>query len=268
MKSVLATKDNHIEYRNESSRSAIASIFELAKNVAPPEIVRDEHVVIMAGGFGKRMMPLTRSVPKPLLPIAGAPLIEHILAPLISQGFIRFTISVHHMAQCVRDWSSGYTRPELSIDIVEESSPLGTAGALSLLNLEPNSTLVVANADIITDLDYRKALAAHSRSGADATICVRNIDLTIPYGVVETEENRVRVIEEKPSQNFLIGAGMYILSEPFARRLKKKESIDMPELINREIGNGAIVHAYNSSDRWIDVGNKETYQKLIELFGR
>lgn len=260
--------ENHINYSIESGQSEIACILKNTKTVVRPETIRNESVLIMAGGFGRRMMPFTKSIPKPLLPIAGAPIIEHIIAPLISQGFVRFIISVHHMAQHVRDWVSAYAKPGISLEIVEETGPLGTAGALSLLNLTSDSPLIVANADIITDLDYRKVLSAHSSTDADVTVCTRNVNFKIPYGVVETEGTRVQSVIEKPTRRVQISAGMYVLSTAFTKRVRNEERIDMPDLIQREIKNGATVHAINTQDRWVDVGNKATYQNLIEMFGR
>lgn len=260
--------ENHINYSIESGQSEIECILKNTRDVVLPPVVRCETVLIMAGGFGRRMMPLTQNTPKPLLPIVGAPIIEHIIAPLISQGFVRFIISVHHMAQQVRDWVAAYSKPGISLETVQETGPLGTAGALSLLTLRTDAPLIVANADIITDLDYRKVLSAHSTTGADVTMCTRNVDFQIPYGVIETEGTRVQSVIEKPTRNVQISAGMYVLSAAFTKRVKRGERIDMPDLIQREIGNGAKVHATSTQDRWIDVGNKATYQKLIEMFGR
>lgn len=225
---------------------------------------RPELVVVMAGGLGQRMMPLTRDIPKPLLPIAGRAILEHIMCQMIRQGFGRFRLSVRHMADQIKDYFGDGSQWNVEIGYIDEPEPLGTAGGLSLLNLSTEDPIIVANADLITDLDYRRVIATHNASGAMLTMCTREALFQVPYGVVENLGSRVVRVEEKPTQSVTISAGMYALSPQAIRKIREGEVIDMPDLIQRLIEEGDHVEAMPIADRWVDVGRRQTYQALLD----
>lgn len=256
-----------LKHSNHANLSEAIAILEATPNAEPPANVRSESVLVVAGGRGFRMMPFTKDVPKPLLPIAGTPMIEHIVANLVRQGFVNFYVSAHHMVDQIYQWAADYQVKGTTITVVEEQSPLGTAGALSLLDLKSNDPLVVVNADILTDLDYSKLVDRHTLSEADATICTARYTLEVPYGVVETDCDFVVDIKEKPSTEFQVSIGSYVLSSGLIARVDKGERIDMPDLLQRELETGSKLRSDLTSAYWKDVGNKRTYQTLIETIG-
>lgn len=253
-----------MSYRVQGEQLDIEDILAQTGQTRLEGEARPELVVIMAGGLGQRMMPLTRDVPKPLLPIAGRAILEHIMCQMIRQGFGKFRLSVRHMAHQIKDYFGDGSTWNVEIEYIDESEPLGTAGGLSLLDLANNEPIIVANADLITDLDYRRVIATHHKSGALLTMCTREALFQVPYGVVENLGNRVVRVEEKPTQSVTISAGMYALSPQVVASIETGEVIDMPDLIQRLIEKGGHVEAMPIADRWVDVGRRQTYQALLD----
>lgn len=232
------------------------------ERVLPAE-KRPETVVIMAGGLGQRMMPLTRELPKPMLPLKGRPILEHVIAQMIGQGFHKFVFSVRHLADQIRDYFSDGEAWGVRIEYIEEPHRLGTGGSLAFLETDSELPIIVANADLITDLDYRKVLSSHD-AGTMVTMCTRQVEFQIPYGVVETLSDRVLSVVEKPTQSVTISAGMYLVSPRLREHIEKGEHIDMPDLIQRVIEAGHQVMDFPISDRWVDVGRRSTYERVVE----
>lgn len=160
--------------------------------------VRPNLMVIMAGGLGTRLRPQTESVPKPLLPVAGKPMLEHIIARARLHGFSHFILAVHYLGHLIEDYFGNGERLQVQIDYLREQSPLGTAGALSLLDPHPPAPFVVTNCDVITDIDYGALLDFHIRQGATATMAVRLHEWQHPFGVVQTNGVDIVGFEEKP----------------------------------------------------------------------
>lgn len=253
-----------MSYRIEGEQLDIDDILAQTAQTCLTGEARPELVVIMAGGLGQRMMPLTRDIPKPLLPIAERPMLEHIMCQMIRQGFGRFRLSVRHMADQIREHFGDGSQWNVEIGYVDEPEPLGTAGGLAFLDVAPEQPFVVANADLITDLDYRRVLEHHDETGALLTMCTREAMFQVPYGVVESLGERVLRVEEKPTQSVTISAGMYAVSPEVISRMKKGEVIDMPDLIQRLIEDGAHIASMPIADRWVDVGRRQTYQALLD----
>ncbi len=256
--------DPKMSYRVQGEELDIADILAQTEGTMLEGPPRDELVVIMAGGLGSRMLPLTRDLPKPLVPIAGRPMLEHIMCQMIRQGFGKFQFSVRHMANQIADHFKDGAQWGVEIGYIEEPEPLGTAGGLSLLNPVPDTPLIVANSDLITDLDYRRVLASHETTGALLTMCTREAVFEVPYGVIEQVGARVVGVEEKPTQSITISAGMYALSPDALGRMKHGEVIDMPDFIQRLINDGEHVSAVAIEDKWVDVGRRANYQALLE----
>lgn len=252
-----------LSYRVTGEDVDISDLISLTPNVVLAEARRPELVMIMAGGLGQRMMPLTREVPKPMLPIAGIPMLEHIIAQMIAQGFCRFSFSVRHYSDQIIDHFGDGARWGVSITYIEEPHGLGTGGSLAFLDERPDMPFIVANADLLTDLDYRKVLAFHDAESA-VTMCTRQAEFQVPYGVLETQEDRVLRVTEKPTQSVTISAGMYAVSPKLIDFIDKGERVDMPDLIQRAIEAGEVVRSMPISDRWVDVGRRDMFQRVLE----
>ena len=254
----------NMSYRIQGEQLDIADILAKTPETRLEVKPRSELVVVMAGGLGQRMLPLTDRMPKPLLPIQGRPMLEHIMCQMIRQGFGRFKFSVRHMSDQIKAHFGNGSRWNIEIDYIDEPDALGTAGGLSLLDPAPVEPIIVANADLITDLNYGRVLDRHRASGADITMCTREAVFQVPYGVIKQVGERVITVEEKPTQSVVISAGMYALSPKAIANIGHGEHIDMPDLIQRCIDHGQNVTSLAIDDRWVDVGRRQTYQALLD----
>lgn len=208
-------------------------------------------VVIMAGGRGKRLRPLTDKTPKPMLPVNGKPILEWIIKRFIDQGFKEFTISLGYLGEVIEDYFGDGLRFGCHISYVWESQPLGTAGALRLL--EPQSSFIVINADVLTSCNFNDLVRYHINSGADATIGAATHRIEIPFGVLRTKNYRLIEIEEKPAYDYPIAAGIYVFS-PQALEHLPFGSVDMPEFIEKI----PDVSVFPISGEWRDIGTPES----------
>jgi dTDP-glucose pyrophosphorylase/CBS domain-containing protein len=225
----------------------------------------DNPVFLMAGGFGSRLRPLTDACPKPMLKIGNKPIIELILQSFIYAGFHRFYISTHYLPEMITDYLGDGTQWNVSIEYVYEESPLGTGGALGLLPHEKIDTpMFLMNADVLTRVDYRSFLEFHLSNPASATICVKEHESQVPYGVVHFEGHRITQIIEKPIQRFFVNAGIYIVSPEFIRGVDNGERVDMPTLLEREIVAGRNVNMFPIHESWMDIGRPDDFIKAQE----
>ncbi len=215
---------------------------------------RPEEVVLMAGGLGSRLKERTEHTPKPLLSIGGKPILETILENFVEYGFSNFTISLGYRAQQIRDYFGDGSRWGVRIRYVEEESPLGTAGALKLLNPRPEHTFFVMNGDVLTKVNFRQMLRYHHEQKAKATMCVRGFANQIPYGVVRTEGAEITGFEEKPVQNVMVNAGVYVL-EPDVLDAMPEGRVDMPSLFDALRKNRQRSVAFPIHEYWADVGS-------------
>ena len=222
---------------------------------APTEL--ENIIVIMAGGFGKRMRPFTENCPKPMLEVAGKPILEHIVERAIADGFNKFIISLFYLPEVISDYFGDGSKWNCNISYVREASPLGTAGALSLLNPKPDKPFVVTNGDVLTDGSFSEMLEFHQANTATATMAVRQHELHNPFGVVRTEGINIIGFEEKPIQRSHINAGVYVLNADAIDLLKQDEICDMPTLFERLNTLGRSTIAYPMHAVWMDVGRPE-----------
>ena len=190
----------------------------------------------MAGGFGKRLFPLTKNTPKPMLKVKGVPILEKIILSLKKQGFQNFVLSVFYKSEMIQNHFGDGSRFNISISYIREKNPLGTAGSLGLIkkfkNTEP---ILVINGDILTHLDYKELVKSHYHSNSSATICVRSSSYKIPFGVVKVKENKLINIIEKPTETYLINAGIYIFEQKLLKHISAEKSTDMPDFIKKLI---------------------------------
>jgi dTDP-glucose pyrophosphorylase len=226
-------------------------------------------VFLMAGGFGRRLRPLTDTCPKPLLKVGGKPILETIIENFASAGFKTFYISVYYLAEQIKDYFSDGQGWGVDIKYIEEHEPLGTAGAVGLL---PDNLiqlpLIVMNADVLTQINFSQLLEHHNEQQAEATLCVREYEYQIPYGVVRQEDQRVIDIIEKPVHNCFSNAGVYVLNPSLIKKIRQQGRCDMPDLFNQQIEKGAKVSTFPISEYWMDIGREADFARAQGEFAK
>jgi len=218
--------------------------------------------VLMAGGFGKRLQPLTSSIPKPMLKVGSKPILETIVEQLVESGFKKIFISVFYKASMVQQYFGDGNKWGVEINYLIEDRPLGTAGALSLLPDDIGSLpVLVMNGDILTKVDFLHLLAFHKEQDCDLTVCVREYDFQIPYGVVEVADSRIIGLTEKPVQSVFVNAGIYVVKQNLFRARNNEATRDMTDLIERQIEEQRPVNVFPIHEYWIDIGRMEEYKR-------
>ncbi|MDP2761575.1 MAG: nucleotidyltransferase family protein, partial [Sideroxyarcus sp.] len=223
--------------------------------------VRENRVVLMAGGLGSRLSPLTDECPKPMLKVGNKPLLETILENFIEYGFHRFYISVNYMANVVKSYFGDGSRWGVDICYLHEDQRLGTAGALSLLPVKPKEALFVMNGDLLTKVNFKQLLDFHSGHHAQATMCVREYDFQVPYGVVKIDAHRITSIDEKPIQRFFVNAGIYVLEPEALDLISSNTYFDMPTLFEKLIALKKETAVFPIREYWLDVGQLADYER-------
>lgn len=225
----------------------------------PPE--RENWVFLMAGGFGTRLSPLTDTCPKPLLPVGGKPILESIIESFIAAGFRKFMISVHYMAEQIKAHFGDGSRWGITICYIEEEFPLGTAGALALLPQPIQAPIIMMNGDVLTRLDFNALLDFHQGHDADLTLCVREYDMQVPFGVVEGEDTLVTSIVEKPVHRFFVNAGVYVVSPEAIEMTRPPHRLDMPDFINQLLDAKKKVAKFPIFEYWLDIGRPSDFER-------
>jgi dTDP-glucose pyrophosphorylase len=226
----------------------------------------DNTVVLMAGGLGQRLRPYTQSCPKPLLEVAGKPMLERIIDRFIAAGFSKFVISINYKGDMIRERIGDGSTWGCQIEYVEESVKLGTAGALGLLRQRPKSPLLISNGDVLTDVNPSSLLHFHERYEAFATMCVRQYEVQIPFGVVDVNQGEIQTIHEKPTKEFHVNAGIYCLESEALDHMGKDEVIQMPDFFLRLRELGKRICAFPIHEDWMDVGRKEDLDLAHEKY--
>jgi dTDP-glucose pyrophosphorylase len=214
--------------------------------------------VVMAGGLGTRLRPLTERMPKPMLPVGDRPVMEHVLEQLQKVGISRISITTHYKPEAIVEHFGDGHRFGVEIDYVNEKEPLGTAGALGLLK-PPDGPVLVINGDVLTQVNFRSMLAYHTDNKADMTVGVRRFELQVPYGVVAMEGSKVVELDEKPTYRFFINAGVYLIEPAVLRLIKNRERLDATDLIDRLIAAGKTVVGFPIHEYWLDIGRPDDY---------
>jgi len=223
--------------------------------------IRHNLMVIMAGGMGTRLRPETENLPKPLLRVANKPMLEHIIERAKLEGFTRFIIAVHYLGHMIEEYFGNGEALEVEIDYLREDSPLGTAGALSLLSPIPDEPFVVTNGDVITDIHYGEMIDFHNRYSASATMAVRVHEWKHPFGVVQIKGVNIVGFEEKPVARSYINAGVYVLDPKALNVLTTNSHCDMPTLIERLKVNKQKTIAYPMHEPWLDIGKPDDLEQ-------
>jgi dTDP-glucose pyrophosphorylase len=218
---------------------------------------RSNQMIIMAGGLGKRLRPHTESCPKPLLPIAGKPILQHIIERARLEGFCRFVFAIHYLGEMIEEHFGDGTKFDVEIKYLREETPLGTAGAVSLLQPRPDLPFIVSNGDVLTDIRYGELLDFHLRHDACATMAVRLHEWQHPFGVVHTKGIEIVGFEEKPISRTHVNAGVYALHPEALDSLQRNTPCDMPTLFEHLKSRSKRTVAYPMHEPWLDVGRPE-----------
>jgi dTDP-glucose pyrophosphorylase len=250
MQLMLANKIQQIPVINEYRHIVGLHLWDEINTVP----VRSNMMVIMAGGMGTRLRPHTENCPKPLLPVAGKPMLEHIIERAKLEGFSHFVLAIHYLGHMIEDHFGNGERLEVQIDYLREQCPLGTAGALGLLSPRPDAAFVVTNGDVITDIRYGELLDFHIRHSASATMAVRIHEWQHPFGVVQTHGMDIIGFEEKPVARSHINAGVYALDPTSLSLLSPDTPCDMPTLFQRLHAKDKRTVAYPMHEPWLDIG--------------
>lgn len=234
----------------------LALLAELAEEIDQPL-----SAVVMAGGFGKRLHPLTEDTPKPMLPLQGRPLLERTIEQLRKVGIGKICISTHHKSEVIMDHFGDGNDFGVPIDYVNEDMPLGTAGALCLMD-KADHTFLVINGDIVTQLDFRRMLEFHHLHQAVMTVGIRKFKYKIPYGVVETDGVNITNLAEKPDYSAFVNAGIYMLEPEANEYIPNNIHFDMTDLIQDLLQDGRTVVAFPIQEYWLDIGNSYDYERV------
>lgn len=225
---------------------------------------RPNWAVIMAGGRGSRLSPLTDEVPKPMLRVAGRPILERLVLHLVGHGIRDVFLAINYLGHLVEAHLGDGHQLGCRIRYLREGRPLGTGGALALLPEPPQHPVIALNGDLVTRADIGAMLEFHQRTGAHATVATRRYFHTIPFGAIEIDGPRVVGMEEKPKVSWLVNAGIYVLDPEAVRQVPRDEAVDVPGLLAQYLRQGRAVHGFEIEGDWIDVGRPEQLRQAAE----
>lgn len=225
---------------------------------------RSNPVVLMLGGLGMRLRPLTETVPKPMLPVGNQPILETIVKHIAEQGFTEFYFCINYLGEKIRQYFGDGADWGIRITYIEEDKPMGTAGALSLLPKslqESSEPLIVMNGDLLTKIDFRSLLNFHQEHQNEVTTCVREYSHQVPYGVIEMSGPYIEQLVEKPVYRYFVNAGIYCLSSQVLKEIPVNTFYDMPTLVDRLIGDDRRTGGFPLTEYWMDIGHIPDYEQ-------
>jgi dTDP-glucose pyrophosphorylase len=223
---------------------------------------RDNAVFLMAGGFGKRLRPLTDKCPKPMLKVGEKPILENIIEQFIACGFYKFYISTHYLNHQIQTYFGNGEDKGIEISYINEEFPLGTAGAISLLPDEiKEQNIIMMNGDLLTQVKFDEMLDYHIHEKANISVAVRDYQIQVPFGVINHDNGDITNIKEKPIENYFINAGIYCISPEVLQSVKPNAPLDMPTLIEAELHNNQPVKMFPIHEYWLDIGQLHDYEQ-------
>ena len=231
-------------------------------------VERSNPVMIMAGGLGSRLKPLTDDCPKPMLKVGGQPILEIILKNLREQGFSKFYFSINYLGEQIKDYFGDGEKWDASIEYIHEKEKLGTAGSMSLLPDGLEGPVLVMNGDVLTRVDFASLLSFHSNNNSDVTLCIREYEMEVPYGVVSLREHEVLDIVEKPVQKYFVSAGIYAFNSSVLKSLEFNQYKDMPDFIRSLTLDGKMIGAFPIHEYWMDIGRHNEFKQIHEDYGK
>ena len=252
----------HIPLVDEGNRLVkVFTLDELEYNL------KDNWVVIMAGGLGSRLGELTKNTPKPMLELGGKPMMEHIIDMFVSDGYTKFMISVNYKSEVIKDYFNDGKKFGVEIKYLEEKERLGTGGALSLIDIDLSEPFFVTNGDVLSTMNYSSILEFHNSSKSSATMCIKEESYQIPYGVIKVDnEKNITSMIEKPVEKFFINTGVYVLNPEVLNIVPKDQYFDLPSLFNKIKQLGGCTKSFEITDYWVDIGRQSDYLAVNEKF--
>ncbi|RXJ68986.1 alcohol dehydrogenase [Halarcobacter ebronensis] len=242
----------------------VVGIKEIEELVKPT--TKTNKVILMVGGLGTRLRPLTEKTPKPMLKVGDKPILQTIIEKFAEYGYLDITMCVNYKSDMIREYFQDGSKFGVSINYILEEQRMGTAGALSLLKEKPTEPFFVMNGDILTNINFEHLNNYHFSNNSLATMCVREYDFQVPYGVVNIKDNRILSIEEKPIHKFFVSAGIYMLSPEVLEYIPKNQFYDMPTLFKKIIEENKNTASFPLREYWLDIGQMEEYKKANEEY--
>jgi len=244
-----------LNYKDE-----VIGIEEIDELIKPH--LKSNKVVLMVGGLGTRLRPLTEDIPKPMLKVGDKPILETIVLNFRKYGFINIVMCVNYKSHIIEDYFGDGSKFDVNIEYIYEDDRMGTAGALSLLQKKPNETFFVMNGDLLTNINFEHLLNHHIKNSSFATMCLRRYEYDIPYGVVDIDgDSKIKSIKEKPKYSYFLNAGIYLVEPEVLDYIPKSEFFDMPSLFEIMLNKGKICSSYTIKEYWLDIGRLSDYEK-------
>ena len=242
----------------------IVGIKEIEELVKPKDKINK--VVLMVGGLGTRLRPLTETTPKPMLKVGNKPILQTIVEKFAEYGYTNIVMCVNYKSDIIQDYFKDGSDFGVKIEYILEEQRMGTAGALSLLKDKPNEPFFVMNGDLLTNVNFEHLHNYHIATNSMATMCVREYDFQVPYGVVNIKDSKIVSIEEKPIHKFFVSAGIYMLSSEVLNYIPKNEFFDMPILFEKLISLNKNTVSFPLREYWLDIGRMEEYKKANDEY--
>lgn len=227
---------------------------------------RENWVILMAGGEGRRLRPLTENTPKPMLEIGGKPILETTIQNFIDAGFENFIISVNYKSDIIKDYFKDGRGLGVNIEYLEEDTPLDTAGSLTLLKEKPTQPFIVMNGDILTKINFENVLEFHETQNSIATMCVREYSIQVPYGIVNSEDFKFQSVQEKPNFSYFVNAGIYTFSPEALDLIEPNTPLRMTDFFENLKSAGKDCYTYPVHEYWLDIGKMDDYNHAVNNF--
>ena len=266
------TKERILELANEKklhqipiiSNGKLIGIQDIREFLAPKN--KPNKVILMVGGLGTRLRPLTNDVPKPMLDVGNKPILHTIVENFAKYGYTDIIMCVNYKSEIIKEYFGNGDKFGVKIEYVLENQRMGTAGALSLLKERPKDDFFVMNGDLLTNVNFEYLHEYHKDSNALASICIRKYEMQVPYGVVNVRANKVTSIEEKPTQSFFVSAGIYMFSPIVLDFIPKGVFYDMPTLFGELLKQGFAVYPFFIREYWLDIGRMDEYRRANDEY--
>lgn len=253
----VAKKLHQIPIVDEDNR--IIGIKEIEELIKPK--IKPNKVILMVGGMGTRLRPLTENTPKPMLEVGNKPILQTIVEKFAEYGFVNIIMCLNYKSHIIQDYFENGSAFGVNIKYIIEEQRMGTAGALSLLRETPEEPFFVMNGDLLTNVNFEQLHDYHNTHHSIATMCVREYDFQVPYGVVNIEDGKIKSIVEKPVHKFFVSAGIYMLSPEVIQYIPKVEFFDMPTLFEKLMHRGENLLSFPIREYWLDIGRFEEYER-------
>jgi dTDP-glucose pyrophosphorylase len=262
LKIALSKKLHQIPIVDENGK--IIGIQEIEELIKPKE--KTNKVILMVGGLGTRLRPLTDNIPKPMLKVGNKPILQTIIEKFAEYGYTNIVLCVNYKSHIIEDYFGDGSEFGVNIEYVLEKQRMGTAGALSLLKEKPTEPFFVMNGDLLTNVNFEHLDSYHITNNSMGTMCVREYDFQVPYGVVNIKDSKILSIEEKPTHKFFVSAGIYMLSPEILEYIPQNEFYDMPTLFEKLINENKNIVSFPLREYWLDIGRLEEYKKANEEY--